>query len=921
MGMPKDQHVSLYSTSAEEVQLLDKKKKRRVRMDPQTQSSLTIIHKALANDDRIKGGFMKSSSQLVNDKQVKKDRELHKRLEVEKMESEQRQTETLLAEAVNGADDAQSVVSRNSQRIETPKGESSLNESAGSDQDKKPSWINSYKKKKSLYLSAYASSNPNKDKSPIISPASSHSSSLKPASNSSFKSSTSSNSSLRSLQSRRKIVANGGAVKSKIPSWLEALKKKQKSSRSKEISPHEVKIEESEPIVFQLSPRKRPKYSPPSSPDEAVVPWANVKLRRTPKRGDLSGETLAGNVSVIDKSESNSNAFKAQKDQDPLHNLFSAGDIINLDSLPPSAFPSPGESEIFPLLSSKWTDKQDPTRIVIVGKDVIVTANCLIGEDRRASVLWWSNRCEIRSLTLSVDATGATLALTDDRPSMPLAFPSADVCLNFAQYFLRGPSKSDEEQELDIEVSPSTDADASALTAEEESLLDKYRQFSQSDRLKLKLTCLSPRGEPEELEVNLSPRITDQVKIVDASVPEKYSKMLKLGIPPSAVRHKMTMDGIDSAIVDLLADAHSDTTPECTKQSVVTEEGISNKTTTESIKQSLSDEHGAISTKYRKMLKMGVPPDAVRHKMTIEGLDSKIIDAVLEPLQVDPTTESTQLTGDEEVVASKYRKMLKMGVPLDAVKHKMAQENVDTKIVSAIVSEAGGEKEVSPTPFAMKDVASAAPVLTESEEKEASKYRKMIKVCIPKEAIRHEMKKEGVSDKIVEVVLGKEWVETKNAFHSVKPKESNRKTIQFHWTTSKLPPELLQQSIFGKVEQKKRKIETINPEEADIKKFLELFQKKDNSAAAKKKAAAAESAADGMAKLLDLTRANNIAISLKAFNDFTFRDLAETINDLDPDHKIVGERVQFIPSLLPNPKEIAAIKNFKGDDDKLITGT
>ena len=74
-----------------------------------------------------------------------------------------------------------------------------------------------------------------------------------------------------------------------------------------------------------------------------------------------------------------------------------------------------------------------------------------------------------------------------------------------------------------------------------------------------------------------------------------------------------------------------------------------------------------------------------------------------------------------------------------------------------------------------------------------------------------------------------------------------------------------------------------------------------------------------MAKLLDLTRANNIAISLKAFNDFTFRSLAETIYDVDPDCKIIDERVQFIPNLLlPTAKEIQAIKKYKGEDDELI---
>jgi hypothetical protein len=166
-------------------------------------------------------------------------------------------------------------------------------------------------------------------------------------------------------------------------------------------------------------------------------------------------------------------------------------------------------------------------------------------------------------------------------------------------------------------------------------------------------------------------------------------------------------------------------------------------------------------------------------------------------------------------------------------------------------------------------------------------------------------------------VLGKEWLEVKAA-----PQPSSKskgKTIQLHWTTSNLPPELLQQSIFGKADKKKRKIATINPEESDIKKLEALFQKRDNSKSTKLKAVGSEEVGGDMAKLLDLTRANNIAISLKKFNDFTFRSLAETIDDLDPDCKIVDERVQFIPNLLPTSKEMQAIKKFKGDDDKLIT--
>jgi hypothetical protein len=193
----------------------------------------------------------------------------------------------------------------------------------------------------------------------------------------------------------------------------------------------------------------------------------------------------------------------------------------------------------------------------------------------------------------------------------------------------------------------------------------------------------------------------------------------------------------------------------------------------------------------------------------------------------------------------------------------------------------------------------------------------MLKVCIPKEAVRHKMKQEGVSDKIVDAVLGKEADVGKGSDHASLANANSRKTIAFHWTTSNLAPESLEQSIFGRTELKKRKLVSINPEELEIKKLEELFQKRQNNATTKKAAGQEENCSD-MAKLLDLTRANNIAISLKAFNDFTFRSLAETINDVDPDCKIIDERVQFIPNLLPTAKEIQAIKKYKGEDDKLI---
>ena len=88
------------------------------------------------------------------------------------------------------------------------------------------------------------------------------------------------------------------------------------------------------------------------------------------------------------------------------------------------------------------------------------------------------------------------------------------------------------------------------------------------------------------------------------------------------------------------------------------------------------------------MMKMGVPIEGVQHKMTMEGVDTKVINALLGVSKKQPAKVcEIKLSSEEEVIAEKYCKMLKMGVPLDGVKQKMDLEDVDFKIVSVLVHE------------------------------------------------------------------------------------------------------------------------------------------------------------------------------------------------------------------------------------------
>jgi len=83
-----------------------------------------------------------------------------------------------------------------------------------------------------------------------------------------------------------------------------------------------------------------------------------------------------------------------------------------------------------------------------------------------------------------------------------------------------------------------------------------------------------------------------------------YFKMLRLGIPVSAVKHKMTRDGLDPTILDL----------------------DHNKSVKSQVWRKRSIQDDPTYATYFKMISMGVPVGSVRHRMLRDGLDPAIIE-------------------------------------------------------------------------------------------------------------------------------------------------------------------------------------------------------------------------------------------------------------------------------------------------------
>ncbi len=102
---------------------------------------------------------------------------------------------------------------------------------------------------------------------------------------------------------------------------------------------------------------------------------------------------------------------------------------------------------------------------------------------------------------------------------------------------------------------------------------------------------------------------------------------------------------------------------------------------TATIPTGLSVEDEELADRYRRMLKMGMPEGAVVQKMNIDEVPSQIQDAVLKPAEETPTG----LSAEDEEIAEKYRKMFKMGMPEGAVVQKMSIDEVPSHIQEAVL--------------------------------------------------------------------------------------------------------------------------------------------------------------------------------------------------------------------------------------------
>ena len=422
----------------------------------------------------------------------------------------------------------------------------------------------------------------------------------------------------------------------------------------------------------------------------------------------------------------------------------------------------------------------------------------------------------------------------------------------------------------------------------------------------------------------------------------KFVTMLRHRVPDGAVRNKLVAEGgvtdenVEALILNLknhatsissFSSSNSVSTDSLVMPSSPPKESIhviGGRGSNLQQHQQLGASEEASVKKYRSMTKAGVPPPAVRQKMEADGIEERLVIAVVEgaanqasirslSLQSSsfsittaaaPNSSSIVLNSVEEASIKKYRSMAKAGVPLPAVRMKMASEGImDARIVAAVcgsdTSPRGQQQFAQPAAQSSTKQQPPPPQqqqqqqhpLSAEEEQLVGKYRSMIKAGVPPQAVQNKMRAEGLVLKLITAVVGgsdENESQDGKAAGQCKGKEMGKrkklesKLMTLHWTPLEVSEEQLGTTVWAKSQARKRgskndgegstgSCRVLSPE---MHKLEQLFSKKKSGLAGAGGAGGDGKENDGKKKdtkkiksVLENTRAQNLGIALRAFKD------------------------------------------------------
>jgi hypothetical protein len=390
----------------------------------------------------------------------------------------------------------------------------------------------------------------------------------------------------------------------------------------------------------------------------------------------------------------------------------------------------------------------------------------------------------------------------------------------------------------------------------------------------------------------------DEEKVPISEHPKyiKYFKMLKIGLAKEAVKAKMQMEGVDPKMLD-----------RDPKELIPLKDPPATENPAEpDVPKVAAKDHPKYS-KYFQMLKVGLPTEAVKAKMKLEGVNPDILDK--DPSDLIPLDEEKKAEEDvkkvpisEHPIYSKFFKMLKVGLPAHVIKNKMQLEGVDPSMIDRDPNEL----------IPLEDKKSDTKMVPASEHPVYSKFFKMLKVGIPPEVVKAKMALEkadpGVLDKDPSELIPLEDDQAGGSSSSAKAKaqqQAKSRKKKLYWKAIDAS-QVNENSLWA------------DPSDLDLQfdedEFNLLFVEPTKEEQPKKEVKkVVKEVKKQKVVLIDMKRAQNGGIALARIR-FSFDDLKRKIVNMD-DEGITTDQLKSLIEYLPNAEESGALRGYKGDLD------
>lgn len=329
---------------------------------------------------------------------------------------------------------------------------------------------------------------------------------------------------------------------------------------------------------------------------------------------------------------------------------------------------------------------------------------------------------------------------------------------------------------------------------------------------------------------------------------------------------------------------------------------------------------------YFKMLKIGQPPEVVRHRMRREGVDIAILDwDPSKPLPKETVAKSDVDDQDPEYLAAlkkynenmpKYQQMLKMGLPRGAVEHKMQMQGVDLTWLDG-----------PPQPKKKAPTGPTEAEITAHREK-YHQYFQMLKMGLPRGAVEHKMRMAGVDPRELDgpIVAGTAPASaTGTALRGLPPapsiKNANSIRKKLHWEVKRQESRNSQrESLWNLTLDEDSTLSQVRISQ-ESKAMLEKLFVKDMTVKATETTAPTtgtngkKPAKKQVMYLIDMKKSQNISITLARIK-LSFAELKREILALNPT-VLSTAQLQSLMDMWPDQTEQVAIDNFHGEESTI----